>query len=59
MLPREADVAHAGVPQVVGRVQCRRPDATGRLADLLGEFWVAVIGSGLLPAETTLRIGKV
>jgi hypothetical protein len=35
------------------------PDATARLADLLGEFWVAVIGSGLLPAETTLGIGKV
>ncbi|MCX4906145.1 hypothetical protein [Streptomyces sp. NBC_00878] len=35
------------------------PDATGRLADLLGEFWVAVLGSGLLPSETTLGIGKV
>ncbi|MEU4089449.1 SCO6745 family protein [Streptomyces aureus] len=35
------------------------PDVTGRLADLLGEFWVAVLGSGLLPSETTLGIGKV
>ncbi|WP_286260047.1 SCO6745 family protein [Streptomyces graminofaciens] len=35
------------------------PDDTARLADLLGEFWVAVIGSGLLPSETTLGIGKV
>lgn len=35
------------------------PDAMGRLADLLGEFWVAVLGSGLLPSETTLGIGKV
>ncbi|MFH8464177.1 hypothetical protein [Streptomyces sp. NPDC017991] len=35
------------------------PDATGRLAELLGEFWVAVLGSGLLPSETTLGIGKV
>ncbi|MFI1480596.1 hypothetical protein [Streptomyces sp. NPDC020747] len=35
------------------------PDDTGRLADLLGEFWVAVLGSGLLPSETTLGIGKV
>ncbi|MEU9185293.1 hypothetical protein AB0D14_12135 [Streptomyces sp. NPDC048484] len=35
------------------------PDATGRLADLLGEYWVAVLGSGLLPSETTLGIGKV
>jgi hypothetical protein len=34
------------------------PDDTGRLADLLGEFWVAVLGSGLLPSETTLGIGK-
>ncbi|MDX3134410.1 hypothetical protein PV367_32530 [Streptomyces europaeiscabiei] len=32
---------------------------TARLADLLGEFWVAVLGSGLLPSETTLGIGKV
>ncbi|WAZ22235.1 hypothetical protein STRCI_003473 [Streptomyces cinnabarinus] len=30
-----------------------------RLADLLGEFWVAVLSSGLLPSETTLGIGKV
>lgn len=35
------------------------PEATARLADLLGEFWVAVPGSGLLPSETTLGIGKV
>lgn len=35
------------------------PDATTRLADLLGEFWVAVLSSGLLPSETTLGIGKV
>ncbi|MCX4915195.1 hypothetical protein [Streptomyces sp. NBC_00687] len=42
-----------------GPWQSLGPDATGRLADLLGEFWVAVIGSGLLPAETTLGIGKV
>ncbi|MDT9696708.1 SCO6745 family protein [Streptomyces sp. P17] len=30
-----------------------------RLTDLLGEFWVAVLSSGLLPSETTLGIGKV
>jgi hypothetical protein len=34
-------------------------DAVTRLADLLGEFWVAVLSSGLLPSETTLGIGKV
>jgi len=33
-------------------------DSTARLADLLGEFWVAVLSSGLLPSETTLGIGK-
>ncbi len=30
-----------------------------RLADLLGEPWLEVIGSGLLPSENTLGIGKV
>ncbi|MGW0560173.1 SCO6745 family protein [Streptomyces sp. NPDC003016] len=32
---------------------------TARLAELLGPFWVEVLGSGLLPSETTLGIGKV
>ncbi|MFF0017167.1 hypothetical protein [Streptomyces sp. NPDC005374] len=32
---------------------------TDRLVDLLGDFWVAVLSSGLLPSETTLGIGKV
>lgn len=35
------------------------PEATARLADLLGGPWLAAIGSGLLPAENTLGIGKV
>ncbi|MER6343408.1 SCO6745 family protein [Streptomyces sp. NPDC001595] len=30
-----------------------------RLSGLLGDYWVAVLGSGLLPAENTLGIGKV
>ncbi|GGP57149.1 SCO6745 family protein [Streptomyces sindenensis] len=30
-----------------------------RLAELLGEPWLEVIGSGLLPSENTLGIGKV
>ncbi|MFF5479221.1 hypothetical protein ACFY5C_18015 [Streptomyces sp. NPDC012935] len=34
-------------------------DEAGRLVELLGEFWVAVLSSGLLPSETTLGIGKV
>ncbi|WP_051744909.1 SCO6745 family protein [Streptomyces yerevanensis] len=39
--------------------QALGPDAVAQLADLLGEFWIAVLGSGLLPSETTLGIGKV
>ena len=34
-------------------------DEVDRLVELLGEFWVAVLSSGLLPSETTLGIGKV
>ncbi|MER5735457.1 MULTISPECIES: hypothetical protein [unclassified Streptomyces] len=34
-------------------------EATARLADLLGGPWLAAIGSGLLPADNTLGIGKV
>ncbi|WP_151774603.1 SCO6745 family protein [Streptomyces abyssomicinicus] len=50
---RETD-ALAAVPwQALG------VDRTARLAELLGEFWVAVIGSGLLPAANSLGIGKV
>jgi hypothetical protein len=35
------------------------PAHTDRLAELLGDPWVAVLSSGLLPSETTLGIGKV
>ncbi|MFE1324488.1 hypothetical protein ACFW7K_00495 [Streptomyces sp. NPDC058735] len=35
------------------------PEGVDRLAGLLGDFWVAVLASGLLPSETTLGIGKV
>ncbi|MGA5642832.1 SCO6745 family protein [Streptomyces cinereoruber] len=35
------------------------PEDTDRLADLLGGPWLAAIGSGLLPAENTLGIGKM
>ncbi|WP_190158990.1 SCO6745 family protein [Streptomyces litmocidini] len=35
------------------------PEDTTRLADLLGGPWLAVVGSGLLPSENTLGIGKV
>ncbi|MCX5226684.1 hypothetical protein [Streptomyces sp. NBC_00233] len=35
------------------------PDGAARLAELLGGPWLAAIGSGLLPSENTLGIGKV
>ncbi|MFF9852656.1 SCO6745 family protein [Streptomyces litmocidini] len=35
------------------------PEDTTRLADLLGGPWLTVVGSGLLPSENTLGIGKV
>ncbi|MFE0103707.1 hypothetical protein [Streptomyces sp. NPDC059009] len=34
-------------------------DRVERLSELLGTYWVAVLGSGLLPAQNTLGIGKV
>ncbi|MBW5251792.1 hypothetical protein JGS39_22775 [Streptomyces sp. P01-B04] len=36
-----------------------RDEERERLVELLGPLWVAAIGSGLLPMETTLGIGKV
>ncbi|WP_256995063.1 hypothetical protein [Streptomyces sp. WY228] len=36
-----------------------RESGRERLAQLLGEPWLEVIGSGLLPSENTLGIGKV
>ncbi|GGX22500.1 SCO6745 family protein [Streptomyces chryseus] len=35
------------------------PEGTARLGELLGPLWVEVLGSGLLPSENTLGIGKV
>lgn len=35
------------------------PEATSRLAELLGDPWLAVLASGLLPAENTLGIGRI
>ncbi|WMX48960.1 hypothetical protein RGF97_19995 [Streptomyces roseicoloratus] len=35
------------------------PEATDRLADLLGGPWLTVIASGLLPSENTLGIGRI
>ncbi|MEU0085034.1 hypothetical protein [Streptomyces sp. NPDC006274] len=45
-----------------GRVPDDDPGVVGltaRLSELLGPYWVAVLGSGPLPARTTLGIGKV
>ncbi|MFC5217674.1 SCO6745 family protein [Streptomyces coerulescens] len=39
--------------------QSLTPAEVDRLVELLGEFWLAVLSSGLLPSETTLGIGKV
>ncbi|MEU6182624.1 SCO6745 family protein [Streptomyces coeruleorubidus] len=50
---RHTDRLAAGPWQSLG------PDGVDRLAGLLGDFWVAVLASGLLPQETTLGIGKV
>ncbi|NWF29920.1 hypothetical protein HW130_27280 [Streptomyces sp. PKU-EA00015] len=35
------------------------PDDTTRLSELLGPYWLAALGTGLLPAQNTLGIGKV
>ncbi|RMI38379.1 SCO6745 family protein [Streptomyces triticirhizae] len=50
---RETDALAAAPWEALGA------ERTARLADLLGEFWVAVLGSGLLPRENTLGIGRV
>ncbi|MFI5476456.1 hypothetical protein ACIA6D_40475 [Streptomyces cacaoi] len=43
----------------LGPWQALGPEFTERLASLLGDYWVAVLGSGLLPSESTLGIGRV
>ncbi|MDV9202664.1 SCO6745 family protein, partial [Streptomyces sp. Wh19] len=50
---RRTDEAAAAPWQVLGG------EERERLVELLGPLWVAAIGSGLLPSETTLGIGKV
>ncbi|MGW8378020.1 hypothetical protein [Streptomyces sp. ODS28] len=50
---RHTDELAAGPWQALGAT------AMDRLGDLLGDPWVAVIGSGLLPGANTLGIGKV
>ncbi|SNX61748.1 hypothetical protein SAMN06272735_3495 [Streptomyces sp. TLI_55] len=39
--------------------QSLAPTEIDRLVELLGDYWVAVLSSGLLPSESTLGIGKV
>ncbi|WP_326792414.1 hypothetical protein OHA79_20510 [Streptomyces sp. NBC_00841] len=50
---RRTDEQAAAPWQVLGTTERER------LVELLGPLWVAAIGSGLLPSETTLGIGKV
>ncbi|MFI7363218.1 hypothetical protein ACIBO4_13920 [Streptomyces sp. NPDC050149] len=50
---RRTDEAAAAPWRVLG------DEERERLVELLGPLWVAAIGSGLLPSETTLGIGKV
>ncbi|AEN10455.1 MULTISPECIES: hypothetical protein [unclassified Streptomyces] len=50
---RRTDESAAGPWAVLGA------EGRERLADLLGPLWVEALGSGLLPSETTLGIGKV
>ncbi|GAB2763432.1 hypothetical protein GCM10027072_72590 [Streptomyces bullii] len=52
-MEEDTDRLAAGPWQALG------PDGTARLAELLGDYWVAVLASGLLPSETTLGIEKV
>ncbi|MCG7529553.1 hypothetical protein MHW47_34615, partial [Streptomyces sp. OfavH-34-F] len=50
---RRTDEAAAGPWRVLTEAERER------LVGLLGPLWVAAIGSGLLPSENTLGIGKV
>ncbi|ROQ68461.1 hypothetical protein EDD93_2928 [Streptomyces sp. 840.1] len=50
---RRTDEAAAAPWRVLGSQERER------LVELLGPLWVAAIGSGMLPSETTLGIGKV
>ncbi|MEV3990298.1 hypothetical protein AB0J57_15460 [Streptomyces sp. NPDC049837] len=50
---RRTDELAAGPWSVLGEQD------TARLSELLGGIWVAVLGSGLLPRENTLGVGKV
>ncbi|MFF1920498.1 hypothetical protein ACFVW8_07945 [Streptomyces sp. NPDC058221] len=50
---RRTDEAAAGPWRVLGEGERER------LVELLGPLWVAALGSGMLPSETTLGIGKV
>jgi len=50
---RQTDEAASGPWAALGA------EGRERLVELLGPLWVEAIGSGLLPSETTLGIGKV
>ncbi|MFJ3876932.1 hypothetical protein ACIPW5_05690 [Streptomyces sp. NPDC090077] len=53
-----AEVERATDGLAAGPYEALGSEGLARLAALLGDFWVAAIGSGLLPMTTTLGIGK-
>jgi len=54
-----AEVEHRTDELATAPWQALGTENTARLADLLGPLWLEVLGSGMLPRETTLGIGKV
>lgn len=54
-----ADVEHRTDELAAAPWQALGAEDTARLADLLGPLWLEVIGSGILPRENTLGIGKI
>ncbi|MEO3786873.1 hypothetical protein ABGB12_26405 [Actinocorallia sp. B10E7] len=54
-----AEVEHRTDELAVAPWQALGDEGTARLAELLGPLWVEAIGSGMLPSENTLGIGKI
>ncbi|MFI1352372.1 hypothetical protein ACH4TV_02090 [Streptomyces sp. NPDC020898] len=54
-----AEVEHRTDELAAAPWQTLGAEGTARLAELLGPLWLEVLGSGMLPRETTLGIGKV
>lgn len=54
-----AEVEHRTDELAAAPWQTLGAEGTARLAELLGPLWLEVLGSGMLPRENTLGIGKV